>query len=620
MLPSVRTFSIVRLRTCRPRDFDYRHWIRQTHSFGLGSQFETVSTPSVAVWGSSKKLRPGARRRAPGGALVRPLSSVVNIITLPVSIEKSDAPVSPRRRVVQASQIQVVASNQPDCKARWIQKSHPVVTITRLRPPVVEGPPADIPGFFRRKCESMNTSEARHSQDLLSLVKGVSPAVPEQLLLLDAHLSVQLANKSLYATFHVTAGQIVGKKLADLGYGQWNNPALLTCLSELPKLDAESDDLEMQHVFPALAGKTMVVSVRRLAGDDARGGMILLSLRECVGQKRVEPEIAELLVRFSHDAPQHWDGVIVTDTESRITFMNPAAEKLTGWSQSEALQRNLNEIINIVSERSSQVVENTLARAIREGAVVGLANHTILIAQDGCEWPIDDTGQLVGVVLVFRDISNTRKEEQDLEISEVRYRPLFESAHDGILILDSVTTKVLEVNPFMADLLGYPREHFWGRALREIGVFKDAEVSKKAMAILQRLGRIRFEDLPLQHRDGRHIPVEFVNNVHQEGRQNVIQCNIRDLTGRKYLADDLAKARQEAETANLSKSEFPANMSHEIRTPMGAILGFTEMLRINTPEECAQIGCVRIIQQNSLHLLELFNEILGLSKVEAGRR
>ena len=134
----------------------------------------------------------------------------------------------------------------------------------------------------------------------------------------------------------------------------------------------------------------------------------------------------------------------------------------------------------------------------------------VLIARDGGEWPIDGNaapildaaGRPAGVVLVFQDISNRRKAEKEKEISEVRYRRLFESAHDGILILDAVTTKVLDVNPFMSDLLGYPREHFLGKELWEIGVFKDAEMSKRAMATLQRLGRIRYEDLPLQHKDG----------------------------------------------------------------------------------------------------------------------
>jgi len=228
--------------------------------------------------------------------------------------------------------------------------------------------------------------------------------------------------------------------------------------------------------------------------------------------------------------------VIVSDLESRIRFMNPAAEKLTGWEQNDALQKPLTDVFRTVNEETFQPAESPVESVTRDVAVADLADHTVLIARDGGEWPIDgnaspildEAGLLAGVVLAFHDIGSRVKAEQELEISEIRYRRLFEAAHDGIMILDAVTAKVLDVNPFMARLLGYPREHFLRKELWEIGVFQDAEMSKKAMTTLQRLGRIRYEDLPLQHKNGSHIPVEFVSNVYREGRHNVIQCNIRD--------------------------------------------------------------------------------------------
>jgi PAS domain S-box-containing protein len=454
---------------------------------------------------------------------------------------------------------------------------------------------------------------------------SISHAVREQLLVLDADLRVKAASKSFYTAFKVGSDQTLGIKLADLGNGQWNIPALMTLLNELPKMDGEFDDLEVKHDFPSLGRRSMLVSARRLSGDDAQSGMILFSIRDNTGQKRNEAEVGELLTRFRTTLASIGDAVIVTDPESRITFMNPTAEKLTGWDQNDALHKHLTEIFNIVNEQSSRAVESPVVKAIRDGAIVGLANHTVLIARDGTEWPIDDSaapildaaGRITGVVLVFHDITNRRKAEHELEISEIRYRRLFESAHDGILILDAATAKVLEVNRFMIDLLGYSREHFMGQELWEIGVFKDAECSKAAMATLQKLGKIRYEDLPLEHKDGRHIPVEFVSNVYREGRRSVIQCNIRDITERKRADQELAKAKDDAEAANRSKSEFLANMSHEIRTPMSAILGFADMLLHNHQEETGRVECVQIIQRNALHLLELINEILDLSKIEA---
>jgi len=451
--------------------------------------------------------------------------------------------------------------------------------------------------------------------------------VQRQLLVLDTHLCVKAASNSFYSAFRATPGEILGKKLAGLGNGQWDIPALLTRLNELPETDGEFDGFEMEHDFQVLGRRTVLVSGQRLPPlNAAKSGMILLSVQDATTQNRSEEEANELLLRFRTVLASISDAIIVTDRESRVTFLNPAAEKLTGWNKNDALHQHLTDICQIVNEQSLQM-DSPIEKAVQDGEAGGLSDHAILIARDGNEWPIDISvapildaaGRIVDVVLICRDIGNRRKAEQELEFSEVRYRRLFESAHDGILILDAATAKVLDVNPFMGELLGYPREHFLGEELWEIGFLKDAQSSKEAMAILQKVGHIRYDDHPLQHKNGSLIPVEFVSNVYQEGGRDVIQCNIRDITERKRHAEELAKAREGAETANKSKSEFLANMSHEIRTPMGAILGFAEMLLNKSPEECAQIGCVQIIRRNAAHLLELINKILDLSKVEAGQ-
>src|SRR5688572_2990401 len=118
--------------------------------------------------------------------------------------------------------------------------------------------------------------------------------------------------------------------------------------------------------------------------------------------------------------------------------------------------------------------------------------------------------------------------------SEVRYRRLFEAAQDGILILDADTGRIADVNPFLVKLLGRSREKFLGKELWEIGLFQDAEKSRSAFKELQRKGYIRYEDLPLETKDGRYIDVEFVSNVYQADGAKVIQCNIRDITERKH--------------------------------------------------------------------------------------
>ena len=467
----------------------------------------------------------------------------------------------------------------------------------------------------------MPTSEPKY------LPNGIGQALRKQLLVLDNRLCVKSASESFYSAFQTTPDEVIGKKLAAICKGQWNIPTLLTMLNELPENEGELADFEMEQHFPGLGDRTILVGGRRLpALDSAQTGMILLSIEDATAQKRIEEETGESLARFRTTLASVADAVIATDLESRITFMNPAAERLTGWRKKHALHRLLPDIVQLVNEQSVKL-ESPVEKAILAGEPVSLSDHAILVSRDGSHWPVDNSaapildavGRITGVVLIFHEIADRRKVEQELAAAELRYRRLFEAAGDGILILDAATAKILDANPGMADLLGDSGEDLLGKELWEIGLFKDAESAKSAVEGIERRGSMRWDDLPLLRPDGRHIPVELAATAYLEGKRTIVQCKIRDVAERKNAARDSAKTLEAAEAASRAKSEFLANMSHEIRTPMSAILGFAEMLLQKGAEECAQIGCARIIRQNAQHLLELINDILDLSKVEAGQ-
>jgi PAS domain S-box-containing protein len=402
--------------------------------------------------------------------------------------------------------------------------------------------------------------------------------------------------------------------------------------------------------------------------------------------------------------PAHWyqvaltsigDAVVVTDAQGRVLFMNPVAEALTGWPQAEAVGRPLAEAFRIVNEFTRRPVADPVAEVFARGGVVGLANHTLLIARDGSERPIEDSaapirggGGIEGAVLVFRDASARRRAEvaaadalayaegivdtvreplvvldsalrvqtanrsfyqtfaaspeategqllyelggrqwdlprlrellesvlprdsqfNDFEVdhefaslghrtmllnarrldrrggggdgfillaiedvtgqraaasalaaSETRYRRLFETAQDGILLLDGDTGRIFDANPFLTELLGYGHDELVGKELWEIGLFDHADASRAAFGTLQREGYVRYEDLPLQTKAGRGIDVEFVSNVYQVNGKRVIQCNVRDVTDRKRAeealrqAHDQLEARVDERTAELAR-------------------------------------------------------------------
>ena len=268
------------------------------------------------------------------------------------------------------------------------------------------------------------------------------------------------------------------------------------------------------------------------------------------------------------------DGVLVVDVYRKIVRLNPIAQQLTGWREAEARGRAVEDVFLIINEETRMPAAIPVDEVFATGLVKGLANHTVLISRDGTEWPIadsaapirDQSGGFLGVVLVFRDVTLEREAEKTLRrfneelekqvqertvalhASELCYRRLFESAKDGILLLDAYTGMITDINPFLTEMLGYSREELVGRKLWDIGELRDAGLSKDAYLKLQTEGYIRYEDLPLETKDKRRVDVEFVSNTYYVDQKKVIQCNIRDITERKRAGDELHRMNRALKT------------------------------------------------------------------------
>jgi PAS domain S-box-containing protein len=210
-------------------------------------------------------------------------------------------------------------------------------------------------------------------------------------------------------------------------------------------------------------------------------------------------------------------------------------------------------------------------------------------------------------------------------VSELRYRRLFETAQDGILILDADSGKIIDVNPFLLDLLDYPFESVIGLQLWEIGLFKDIAANQAAFEKLQTEEYIRYENLPLRTKTGREIQVEFVSNVYFVGPAKVIQCNIRDITARaKFQAASQSHAHT-LELAVKAKDEANAVLFHELRNPLAAISSMIDLLEmghgtVSSPDQTElpplfDKSALAFIRRNVQSLVRLVNELLDFTHV-----
>jgi len=240
--------------------------------------------------------------------------------------------------------------------------------------------------------------------------------------------------------------------------------------------------------------------------------------------------------------------------------------------------------------------------------------------------PLPAKADIIALKGMQETLAVDASDNSTLRTSEIRYRRLFESARDGILILDAASLKITDVNPFMMELLGYSRDEFLGKELWEIGLFSDKAASQQAFRELQLNGYLRYENLPLQTTDGKLREVEFVSNVYDEDRHQVIQCNIRDITDRKHAEEErrllltsAQAARAEADTANRIKDEFLATVSHELRTPLTSILGWSQMLvsgQLNVQESKR---AVETILRNARAQKEIIDDLLDISRIITGK-
>jgi len=318
------------------------------------------------------------------------------------------------------------------------------------------------------------------------------------------------------------------------------------------------------------------------------------------------------------------DAVISTDAVGCVTFLNGVAEALTGWKQTEAAGRPLPDVFKIINEQTRQPAENPALRALREGTIVGLANHTVLIARDGAERPIDDSaapirdgfGTPVGAVLVFRDISARKQVEE----AQAWLAAIVDSSEDAIVskTLDGI---ILSWNSGAQRLFGYAPGEAVGQPITLIIPPERQDEERAIIERLRRGERIEHFETVRVSKYGREIDISLTISPVRDAAGRIVGASkvARDISAQKRAKEALREAKREAEEANNAKTQFLAVLSHELRTPLNPILlAVTAMLeRPAEPEHLR--STLEMICQNVNLQARLIDDLLDVMRIVRGK-
>jgi PAS domain S-box-containing protein len=333
--------------------------------------------------------------------------------------------------------------------------------------------------------------------------------------------------------------------------------------------------------------------------------LLLLALREGGFEVTYEAVATQAAMRA---ALQHHQWDLITSDHGMPQFSGPAALALT-----LELRPDLPFII------VSGEIDINLAVSLIQAGARDYVQKTELI-------------RLVAVierVLLDRKARNARiLADQALIASEAQYRRLFESAQDGILIVDAGTGQIQDINPFLLDLLGFSREEYLGKKLWEIAAFQDSEASKSAFLELQQKGYIRYDNIPLRSKTGSKVEVEFVSNIYDVGLKKVIQCNIRDIAERKHAEAEIQQLNADlerrvhlrtaqVEALNKELETFNYSVSHDLQAPLRRINGFVSALERACGDELTQNAKDLIVEihASTEHMTTLIHALLKLASL-----
>ena len=491
-----------------------------------------------------------------------------------------------------------------------------------------------------------DVTERRRSEAELKAIEtyaqNIVDTVREPLLILDTTLRVRSANRAFYQKFHVSPIETEGRLIYELGNGQWDIPDLRTLLEDIVPKSSVFDDFELEHTFPDIGRRVMLLNARKLQAGQ-HGELLVLAMEDVTARKHAEEALREAGALQNAIFNSANFSSIATDANGVIQIFNVGAERMLGYAAMEVMNRitpaDISDPQEVIARAKALSVE--LATPIMPGfdALVFKASRGIediyeltYIRKDGSRFPAivsvtalrDALGGIIGYLLIGTDNTARKQVEAERMLLDQRVRDqqfytrsLIESNIDALITTDPRGI-ITDINKQMEALTGCTRDELIGAPFKDY--FTDPDRAQSGINRVLSESKVTDYELTARARDGKETVVSYnATTFHDRDRKlQGVFAAARDVTERK-------RYEQSLQEADRRKNEFLAMLAHELRNPLAPIRNALQIMRLKAgeehqrPEDEAVRSASAMMERQVGQMVRLVDDLLDVSRISRGK-